>query len=540
MSETFDHIVIGGGSSGCVAAARLASDGAARVLLLEAGHSHRHPLVDMPPGIFRMIKGSRFMRHHVTEPQAHLGGRSMSIPQGNVLGGGSSVNAQVYMRGRPSDYDEWQDILRVNNDTIGWSWNDVLPHFRRMESNNRLCNELHGTDGPLLVSDPGHVDQISRWFVQTVQALGEPFNPDFNGSSQRGVGFYQFMNRDGRRSSAVYAYIQPQQANPNLTIRLHASVTRVIVEKGRATAVEYRDRSGVLHRVHAEGDIILSAGALVTPKLLMLSGIGPEDQLRQHGIPVVAHLPGVGENLIDHPEVPMTAMANGPYGYYRQGEGWRMVKNALQFKLFGTGLITTAGVEAGAFVNPVDPEAPPSIQAFCVPVVYMDRDTAGTLEDGYGMSITTVVVKPRSRGTVRLASADPAAMPRVSPNMLQHPDDMRDMVAGQRFFLRAFTTQPLARHIDRIGMPLPDDWSDAALTAHCRRYVKTNYHPASTARMGADDDPLAVLDGRMRVRGVEGLRVCDLSAVPTINAGNTNAPAMMLGDRCADLVMGVL
>ena len=313
MTETFDHIVIGGGSSGCVAAARLASEGKARVLLLEAGHSNRHPLLDMPPGIFKMVKGSKFMRYHRTEPQAHLDGRVHDIPQGNVLGGGSSVNAQVYMRGRPSDYDEWQDILRVNNDGIGWGWNDVLPHFRRMESNNRLCNDRHGIEGPMLVSDPGHIDPMSRWFVQSVQALGEPFNSDFNGATQRGTGFYQFMNRHGKRSSAAYAYIAPQERNPNLTVRLHAEVHRIIIENNKARAVEYRDKLGNLHSVFSDGDIILTAGSLVTPKLLMLSGIGPATHLREHGIDVLADLPGVGQNLIDHPEVPITALANGPY-----------------------------------------------------------------------------------------------------------------------------------------------------------------------------------------------------------------------------------
>ena len=392
----------------------------------------------------------------------------------------------------------------------------------------------------MLVSDPGHIDPMSRWFVQSVQALGEPFNSDFNGETQRGAGFYQFMNRHGKRSSAAYAYVTPQENNPRLTVRLHAEVLRVVVENNKARAVEYRDKLGKLHTVLSDGDITLAAGSLITPKLLMLSGIGPATHLREHGIDVIADLPGVGQNLIDHPEVPITALANGPYGYYRQGEGWRMLKNGLQFKLFGSGPITSAGVEAGAFINPDTPDAPPSIQAFCVPIVYTDRDTVGLVQDGYGMSITTVVVKPRSRGTVKLASANPADMPLVSPNLLKHPDDMRDMIAGQRFFLHAFNTRPLAARIDKVVLPSPDDLSDEALMAHCKRFVKTNYHPCSTARMGADTDPMAVLDARLRVRGVEGLRVCDLSAVPNINAGNTNAPAMMLGDRCADLIMGRL
>jgi choline dehydrogenase-like flavoprotein len=537
MSERFDHIVVGGGAAGCVVAARLARDGKARVLLLEAGHSHRHPLLDMPPGIFKMINGSKFMRYHETTPQAHLDGRQHQIPQGHVLGGGSSVNAQVYMRGRPADYDAWDALLRGNNDRVGWGWQDVLPHFRRMEGNNRLNDERHGTNGPLLVSDPGHIDETSRWFVQAVQGLGLPFTADFNGPEQRGVGFYQFMNRHGRRCSAAYAYIAPEAANPNLIVRLRSPVRRILVENGRAIGVVHGDARGGEHTVHVEGEIVLAAGALVTPQLLMLSGIGPAAHLAEHGIRCVADLPGVGSNLVDHPEVPMVAYFDGPFGYHKQGNGWRMLKNGLQLKLFGSGPVTSAGVEAGAFVNPLDADAPPTIQAFCVPIVYLDRDTLGLVEDNYGLTITTVVVKPRSRGEVRLASADPAAMPLVSPNLLAEPEDMQAMVAGQRYFMAAFQTAPLGDRIERLVIPDPAEADDAALAAHCRRFVKTNYHPAGTARMGADGDRMAVLDARMRVRGIEGLRVCDMAAVPDITAGNTNAPAMMLGDRCADLIM---
>lgn len=539
MNETFDHIIIGGGSSGCVAAARLVEAGA-KVLVLEAGYSNRHPLLDMPPGIFKMINGSRFMNYHHTVPQAHLDGRVHDIPQGNVLGGGSSVNAQVYMRGRPADYDEWEELLRGNNDTIGWGWKDVLPHFRAMEGNERLHDERHGTDGPLLVSDPGHINEVSRWFVQAVQSLGEPFNTDFNGTSQRGVGFYQFMNRAGRRCSAAYSHLAPLEHNPDLTVRLRRTVQRIVLQNGRARAVEYRDKTGRLHTVHADGEIILAAGSLVTPKLLMLSGIGPADHLAEHDIDCAVDLQGVGQNLIDHPEVPMSAQANGPYGYYKQGVGWRMLRNGLQFKLFGSGPVTSAGVEAGAFVNPEDPGGTPTVQAFCVPIIYLDRDALGEIEDGYGMTITTVVVKPKSRGEVRLASADPTAMPLVSPNLLQHEDDMRTMIAGQRFFLDAMRQSPMASRIDRIAIPLDGRDDDDTLRKHCKRFVKTNYHPSGTARMGLDGDRDAVLDSRLRVRGIEGLRVCDLSAMPNINAGNTNAPAMMLGDRCADLVLGRL
>lgn len=534
--ETFDHVVIGGGSAGCVAAARLATEGGARVLLLEAGGSHHHPLLDMPPGIFKMINGSKFMRYHSTVPQEHLGGRVHDIPQGHVLGGGSSVNAQVYMRGRPADYDEWNDIVGGSN-TTGWGWSDVLPHFRRMEGNNRLCDEHHGADGPLLVSDPGHVNDVSRWFVQSVQAMGEPFNHDFNGAQQRGCGFYQFMNRNGRRSSAAYAYAEPAQTSANLTVRLNCPVRRINVTDGRAASVSYRDKAGNDREVHANGEIIVAAGALVSPKLLMLSGIGAADELRTHGVEPVIDLPGVGQNLIDHPEAPIIATANGPYGYYKQGVGWRMLRNGLQFKLFGSGPITSAGVEAGAFVNPNDPTAPPTIQAFCVPIVYLDRDILKLVDDTYGVTVTTVVVKPKSRGYVKLRSADPDAMPLVSPHLLHDPADMTDMIAGQRFFIEAMQTGPLADRVDRIVAPNPADLSDETLAAHLKKSVKTNYHPCGTCRMGAAGDPMAVLGADLKVRGTDNLRVCDMSAAPNINAGNTNAPAMMIGDRCADFVM---
>ena len=271
----------------------------------------------------------------------------------------------------------------------------------------------------------------------------------------------------------------------------------------------------------------------------MLSGLGPADHLRDKGIETLVDLPGVGRNLIDHPEVPVIALANGPHGYYRQGVGWRMLKNGLQFKLFGSGPVTSAGLEAGAFINPLDRDAPPSIQAFCVPIVYLDRDLLKVFDDAYGVTITTVVVKPKSRGFVELRSDDPADMPVISPHLLRDPDDMATMVAGQRFFREVLLSGPLGKRVEKVIAPEGPDLDDEAIAAHCRRFVKTNYHPASTARMGPDGDREAVLDARMRVRGVENLRVADMSAVPNINAGNTAAPAMMLGDRCADFILGL-
>lgn len=535
MSDQFDHIVVGGGSAGCVATARLVESGA-RVLLLEGGYHHRHPLLDMPPGVFKLLKnGSKYFTDHVSVPQPQLGGRRAAIPQGNVLGGGSSVNGQAYVRGRPHDYDEWHDILRGNNDGLNWSWEAVLPHFKRLECNQKFNDDLHGAEGKLVVSDPGYIDDVARWFVQSMQAQGEPFNPDFNGKAQRGVGYFQFTYNKGQRVSAAFAFIEPLLKNPNLTLKLEAQVQRVVIENGRAVGVVYKDKSGE-HEVRCGGEVILSSGALVTPKLLMLSGLGPAEHLKEHGIDVIADLPGVGQNLKDHPDVSVVARANGPYGYWKQDRGWNMIRNGLEFKLFGRGRITTTGLEAACFVNPTDPDALPTHEAYCIPVMYLDDKKLAEIGDGYGVSIQMVLLKPHSTGEVSLASANPADMPVVDPKFLADERDMEAMRVGLRYFHQTMQTRPLADKISEIVAPR--DLSDDGLTAHCKEVVKTNFHPAGTAKMGADGDPMAVLDARMRVRGIAGLRVCDMSAVPEIPAGNTNAPAMMLGDRCADLVLG--
>ncbi|MGJ8648661.1 MAG: GMC family oxidoreductase [Marinomonas colpomeniae] len=538
MLSHYKYIVVGGGSAGAVVAATLARNTSAPILLLEGGFSHKNSLLDMPAGIFKMINGSKYMHYHHTTPQEHLGGRVQDIPQGNVLGGGSSVNAQVYMRGRPSDYEQWQQLL---GGQAGWGWSDVLPYFRGMESNNRLLNEYHGHDGPIAVSDPKHIDDSSRCFVQSVQAQGIPFNDDFNGVRQKGVGFYQFTNRNGLRSSTAYAYLDDKSTPDNLEIKLQHRVHRVLIEEGRAVGVVYKNDSGEIHEARLVkglgSEVILAAGALISPKILMLSGIGQAGHLKQHGINCHVDLPGVGENLIDHPEVPIIATAKKGFGYYKQGDGWRMIWNGLQFRLFGSGPVNSAGVEAGAFVNPEAPTQEASIQAFCVPMVYLDRDVLNLVSDEYGMTITTVVVKPKSRGFVRLASNNPDAPPLVCPNLLKDEQDLQSMMAGQRFFIKSFQTSPLADSINAIVIPDVNNLTDERLKQHCLKTVKTNYHPAGTCRMGADDDSMAVLDCKLRVRGVEGLRVCDMSAVPDINAGNTNAVAMMLGRRCADFIL---
>lgn len=538
MSECYDYIIVGGGSAGAVVAAKLAKNHR-KVLILEAGHSHKHPLLDMPAGIFKMIHGSKYMNYHQCVAQSHLDNREITIPQGNVLGGGSSVNAQVYMRGRASDYNEWDRELNSNG---LWDWEAVLPHFKAMEGNNRLADKYHGIKGPVLVSDPKHIDNASRLFVQSMQALGVPFNHDFNGKTQTGVGFYQFTNRDGKRSSTAYSHLQSQRDNPNLKVILRAKVLKVLIEKNTAVGVEYINHAKGKNslesiKVSAKCEVILAAGALISPQLLLLSGIGSKQQLEQHKIPCKVDLPGVGENLIDHPEVPMIALAKRKFGYFKQGVGWRMWKNGLQFMLFGTGPVVSAGVEAGAFINPNKEEDEPSIQAFCIPAIYLEKESKNLVKDNYGMTITTVVVKPKSRGFVGLRSANPNDPPLVCPNLLKDPEDLSQMIAGQRYFLKAFSCLPLADEIDEIVLPNTDELDDEGIKKHCLKNVKTNYHPAGTCRMGDDNDQNAVLNHYLQVRNIAGLRVCDMSAVPNINAGNTNAVAMMLGHRCAEFIL---
>jgi choline dehydrogenase-like flavoprotein len=507
MAERFDYIVVGGGSSGCVAAAKLVQESGARVLLLEAGHSHRHPLLDMPPGIFKMINGSKFMRYHQTVPQEHLDGRVHDIPQANVLGGGSSVNAQVYMRGRPSDYDEWHELLRGENDYPGWGWKHVLPHFRGMEGNNRLHDERHGANGPLLVSDPGHINDLSRWFVQAMQALGEPYNHDFNGPNQRGVGFYQFMNRMGKRSSAAYAFIAPLEGDPRLTIRLNARVRRIDIEHGRAVGVTWRDAKGRGPRAAADGEVDRGGGSLVTPQLLMLSGIGAAEQLREHGIPCLVDLPGVGENLIDHPGGADHRAGQWQARLLRQGVGWRMLLNGLHFKLFGSGPILSAGVEAGAFVNPRTrrgADDPGLLRAHRLSRPrHADAGEGHLRADGDDRGGEAEVARACAAalgGSGRDAAglAQPAAA----------PDDARAMIDGQRFFLRAFQTSPLRERVQSIAIPILTTGRRGD-HAHCRRFVKTNYHPAGTCRMGpCGRSPVRAGLAHARSRGGEaaGLR----------------------------------
>ncbi len=530
----YDYIVVGGGSSGCVTAGKLVREHGARVLLLEAGWPNRSPLFRMPAGFMKFINGSRYITDHISSPQAQLDGREQIIMQGNVLGGGSSVNAMVYLRGRPSDYDGWDELVGG----AGWGYKDILPHFIAQEGNQRLHNDYHGIDGPLKVSDPGNACEMSYLYIRTMQARGIPFADDFNGPVQAGTGFMQYTIGNRQRCSAVTAFLDPVRDNPKLTVRTESKVVGLRFNGTRCEGVDFvRRGNSTVDRANAAAEVILTAGALVSPQILLLNGIGPADELKAHGIEARVDLPGVGRSLHDHHEVPLIALTDGHYGYFGEDRGLKMLRNGLQYTLFKSGPVATNGVEACAFVNPDDPEKPATIKLYCVPSVYLDSNVS-KIKPADGVTFTACVLQPRGRGSVTLKSADPRDLPAIDPGFLRDPADLALQMAGVRYARDVLTTRPMADVVTREIVPGPDVTDDEALAAHCKRTVKTNWHPTATCRMGTDDDPDAVVSADLKVRGVEGLRVFDASVMPSVPHANTNAPTMAVADRAVALMMG--
>ncbi len=537
--DRYDYIIVGGGSSACVVAARLVAEGKARVLLLERGPAKPNPIMNFPAGYMKFLAKDTYLSLHKTKPQPQLGGRGPVVPQGRVLGGGSTVNAMVYMRGQAADFDLWNELITPpgSNNDGSWSYRDLLPYFKAQEDNDHLAGEYHGVGGPLKISHLGHTSPMTRTYVKTLQGMGLPYNPDFNGAHQFGVGFMQHTIdwTTRKRSSAVDAFLAPVMSNPLLTIETGATVTGIRMDGDRAVGVDYVV-SGSRRSAAAGVDVILAAGAYQTPKLLMLSGIGPEDELARHGIAAKVVLPGVGRNLQDHYECPVVATTKGSFGYYGQDRGWPMIKAGLQYLMFKSGPVSTTGVETCAFYDPDGDNARPTIQMFCVPTVYLDRDVMGT-EPGDGVTINSLLLRPKARGSVTLASSDPFADPVVDTQIFGHPDDLRLTIAGFRFARTVLDASPMRGLIDREIFPGAEVTSDDAIAEHCRRTVKTGYHPVGTCKMGHDGDPEAVLDTQLKVRGTRGLRVIDASLMPAIVSGNTNAAVLAAAAKAADLIL---
>ncbi|WP_102957634.1 GMC family oxidoreductase [Mangrovicella endophytica] len=537
---TLDYIIVGGGSSACVVAAKLVREGRARVLLLERGPRQANPIMSIPAGYMKFLAKDTYLAMHKTEPQPQLDGRGPVVPQGKVLGGGGTVNAMVYMRGQAADFDRWNTAVTppgAQGDR-SWSYEDMLSYFKAQEDNDHLAGEYHGVGGPLKVSHLGHTSPMTRAYVKTMQGLGMPYNPDFNGASQFGVGFMQHTIdwATRRRSAAVDAFLKPVMDDPLLTVETEATVTGLRMEGVRVVGVDYL-AGGSRKSATAGVEVLLAAGAYQTPKLLMLAGIGPETELGRHGIDLRVSLPGVGANLQDHYEVPVVATTKGAFGYYGQDRGLPMLLAGLQYLLFRSGPASTTGVETCAFLDPENGDRnAPTIQMFCVPTVYLDRDVLGT-DPGHGVTINSLLLRPKARGRVTLRSADPLADPVVDTGIFGHPDDLKTTMAGFRFARGVLAASPMKELIDREIFPGPDVVSDEDLARHCRRTVKTGYHPVGTCRMGHDADEDAVLTADLRVRGTSGLRVIDASLMPNIVSGNTNAAVMAAAAKAADLIL---
>ncbi|ARM14239.1 MULTISPECIES: GMC family oxidoreductase [Rhizobium] len=532
--RNFDFIIAGGGSAACVAAMRLVRDFGFSVLVIERGPRDTARLMAFPAGYMKYLARDDFLEMHHTVPQPQLGGRGPIVPVAKALGGGSAVNAMVYMRGQKEDYDGWAAYLGNQDE---WSYEDMLPHFKGLEANSRFNNRYHGISGSLRVSEPRHISDTTEDFILAAQGLGHPYNPDFNGARQNGVGIMQHTfapwGRRIERSDAKKAFLDPLAGDTRLEIVTQARVDRILIENGRAVGVIYTS-NGESRRALAGREVLIAAGTYNSAKLMMLSGIGPADHLREHGIAVAADLSGVGANLQDHHEVPVIASTKSKSGYFGQDRGWPMIRNGLQYLLFNSGPVTTTGIESCLFYDP-DGGDRPTIQLYCAPIVYLDRDVSSA-KPTYGVTFTSCLLRPKARGSVRLRSANPAEQPLVDCNFFGDPDDLRLTLASLKTARRLLETEPFKSKIAEEILPGRLLQDEASLVKFAGQTVKTNYHPSGSLRMGPATDPMSVVDGRLRVRGVDGLRVIDCSIIPFIPSGNTNAPAMAIGSKAASMI----
>jgi choline dehydrogenase len=523
MAEGYDFIIIGGGSAGSVLAARLSENPAARVLLLEAGGRDRHPFYHLPAGFAKMTKGIGSWGWS-TVPQRHMNDMVIRYTQAKVIGGGSSINAQIYTRGHAQDYDEWRQM-----GCGGWGYDDVLPYFRKAEDNDTYDNRYHGKGGPLGVSQPSAPLPICEAYFKAAGQLGIPRNLDMTGEAPDGVGYYQLTQRHVRRSSASIAYLNPLRGKrPNLTIRTGAQVLRIVVEAGRAVGVELAGE-GVLR---AEGEVILSSGAIGSPRLLQLSGIGPADDLRALGLPVVLDQPEVGANLQDHLDLFVIAECTGPHTYDRYAKPLWSAVAGLQYLLSRSGPVASSLFETGGFWY-ADPNArSPDIQ-FHLGLGSGIEAGVTAMKNG-GVTLNSAYLRPRSRGTVRLASADPLAAPLIDPNYWADPHDRAMSIKGLKLAQEIMRQDALKPYVRAERLPGPEVRTEADYVAYACAHAKTDHHPAGTCRMGTDSKAVVAPD--LRLNGIAALRVVDNSIMPTLISSNTNAAAIMIGEKAADMI----
>ncbi|WP_082789470.1 GMC family oxidoreductase [Tsukamurella pseudospumae] len=518
-ADEYDYIVVGAGSAGAVMAARLSEDPGVSVLLLEAGGEADADEIHIPLAFSAMFK-TKWDWNYTTTPQKHLNDRPAYWPRMKALGGCSSLNAMIYIRGNHADYDAWEQ----DHGAQGWSHDDVLPYFVKAEGNTRIGGPLHGTDGPLHVEDRRFTHPLSTAFVESAVSWGLKPTDDFNGASQDGAGLYQVTCKNGRRWSTDKAYIEPARSRPNLTVALGATARRIQFDGDRASGVLFRQHAAD-HTARARREVILSGGAINSPQLLMLSGVGPAEHLAEHGIDVRAALPGVGANLHDHPMVPVDYDTHGTFDLLET----QNVGNLLRWKLTGTGPLSSNGAEAGGFFRSREDLEHPDLQFHVMPAGVYDNLLHETHRRGIMLGPTLVDV--RSRGTLRLRSANPDFKPRLEPNYFDAPEDLDALVAGVKATMELAAQGPIARY---LGKPwhISESPSEDEIRTLVADYTQTLFHPVGTCAMGSGED--SVVDPQLRVRGVEGLRVVDASVMPKVPRGNTNAPTIMIAEKAAD------